>query len=307
MAAQPYAAFPSERAPAPTLATPQVLVSVLPVHALVAALMRDIGEPQLLAAAGQSPHIHSLKPSQVQRLQSADLIVWVGPQLEPSLGKIIRQRRTAPRLLTLMEHPEIARLPIRGNRVSRQAHATKHEIEAAPETVQEAGYDPHLWLSFANAKAIVRIVARELAHLDAANRDRYATNAEHLVARLEQFQQSLRARLRAVTDSPYVVFHDAYRYFEEEFGLRALAAVTTHPDRPPGAKRIRRIKHLIQTQNVRCVFSEPQFMPKLVDALVADSRAQTATLDPLGVALQPGPEAWFQLLQDLADSFVNCL
>jgi len=265
-------------------AAPAVVVSLPPVHSLVSELMEGAGDAQLLFRAGQSPHDGRLKPSQRKALADADLIIWVGPALERPLEKIITARRDA-RVVTLMERDEIMLLPAR-----QGAHA-----------------DPHIWLSVANAQAIARIVARELARLDPARRARYAANARELSAGLAQLRRELRRQLREVADAPYVVFHDAYRYFEEEFGLRPVAVVRLNPHLPAGAARVRRIRRLMAERNVRCIFSEPQFSPNLAGALAADSGARRATLDPLGAALTPGAGAWFALMRALADSFSDCL
>lgn len=287
--------------------TPKVVVSVLPVHSLASALMRGVGDAHLLVQPGQSPHGGALKPSQIRMLNSADLIIWVGPALERALEKTIANARQA-RVITLMENTEITLLPgRRGGVWAWHEHEHGHAQERAPTragTPRDWRADPHLWLSVANARAIVRIVARALADLDHANRDRYASNARDLLTRLTRLRQTLRARLRAV-DSPYVVFHDAYQYFENEFDLRPAGALTVSPDRPPGARRIRQIQRAIAARNVRCVFSEPQFQPRLAAALAADAVA--GVLDPLGAELKPGPEAWFELMRGLADALAECL
>ncbi len=279
-------------------AAPKVVVSVLPLHSLVSALMSGVGEARLLIPGGQSPHASRLKPSQVGALGAADLIVWVGPPLERPVAKIIAQRRGAARVVTLLENEEIALLSGR-----RHGEATDHSAAAHdPWRV-----DPHLWLSFDNARAIAQIVARELASLDPPNRARYESNAHDLLSRLERLRESLHKRLRGVRDLPYVVFHDAYRYFENEFNLRPAGSLTINAERPPGVRRIRALRQIIRSQKVRCVFSEPQFQPALVNTLVADTDAIAGVLDPLGAGLEPGPEAWFQLMEGLADALAECL
>ena len=277
-------------------AAPKVVVSVLPVHSLVSALMEGIGEPRLLIPGGQSPHASQLKPSQVSELAAADLIVWIGPSLERRVAKIIAQRRGAARIVTLLEHAEITPLP----EPQEDDHADDHDHD-------HWRADPHLWLSFEHAQSIVRIAARELAVLDPPNREAYESNARNLRVRLERLRESLREELRGVVGVPYLVFHDAYRYFEHEFNLHPVGFLTVSAARPPGVKRIRRIKQLIQSQKVRCVFSEPQFQPELVRTLVADTDAASGVLDPLGAGLTPGPDAWFALMRGLADSLVSCL
>ena len=211
-------------------AAPKVVVSVLPIHSLVSALMRDVGDTQLLIPGGQSPHASQLKPSQVGALEAADLIVWVGPLLERPVEKIIAQRRGAVRIVTLLESEEITLLP--GRRYAKQAQTqTDHDHEAHDHWQA----DPHLWLSFDNARAIAEIVARELVRLDPPHRARYESNARDLLARLAQLRQSLHRDLRPVAGAEYVVFHDAYGYFEHEFDLHPVGYLTISSERPPGA------------------------------------------------------------------------
>ena len=285
----------------PAHAAPNVAVSVLPVHSLVAALMQGVGDVELVLRGGQSPHGAQLKPSQVRLLGEADLIVWVGPGFERALEKTIAGRSGEARVVTLLQSDEIHLL--RGH---HDDHGD-HDDHADHDEHDEWTTDPHIWLSVTNAQAIARIVARELIVLDAANRAHYESNLHGLLSRLQQLRQTLHARLHEIADARYVVFHDAYRYFETEFNLRPAASVTLSPERPPGAKRIREIKRLITAHDVRCVFSEPQFQPGLVHTLVADTGAEAGTLDPLGADLQAGPDAWFQLLTGIADSLSGCL
>ncbi len=287
--------------PTVAVAAPKVVVSVLPVHSLVSAVMAGVGEARLLTPGGQSPHANQLKPSQVRALSDADLIVWIGAPLERSVGKIIAQRRAATRIVTLLTHEEITRLP------SHQQDETQLQSQTEIQSHPAQNADPHLWLSFHNVRAIVRIVTRELVSIDPSNRKKYQDNAQVLLSRLEQLRQSLHQQLRAVAGKRYVVFHDAYRYFEQEFNLRPVASLIINAARPPGAKRIREIRQIIRTQKVSCVFSEPQFQPGLVKILIADTNASTGILDPLGSGLKPGADAWFQLMQRLADGLVECL
>lgn len=345
------AALPARAAP------PEVVVSILPVHSLVAQLMRGVGAPTLLMPAGQSPHGGQLKPSQVRQLGDADLIVWVGPRFEQQMAKIIAgPRGSGARVVTLMENDSILRLPVRrGGRWAahehddehdaHNEHSERHEDEHhahghgehhehgmrhtdehhGHDDAHEGGHDdahhargrkydeyddwridPHVWLSVANAQAIVRIVARELAAGDPANSARYDANRREALSQLAQFRQALGERLSAVQAAQYVVFHDAYHYFEHEFGLQPLGSLTLSPEQPPGARRIIEIKQAIRARGARCVFSEPQFLPGLVHTLAADTGATVGVLDPLGAALAPGPQAWFDLMRGLADALADC-
>ena len=285
---------------------PKVVVSILPVHSLVSAVIGEVGDAQLLLPAGQSPHTTQLKPSQVRALDVADLIIWIGPTLERPLEKTIARQGGVTRIVTLIEHHEITLLsgreggewqqPENGSSLSDQANG-----------LDAFRVDPHLWLSVANAQAIVRIVTRELVQLDPINKGLYTSNSLALLLRLGQLRDALWEQLYPVSKSPYVVFHDAYRYFEREYKLQPVASLTVSPDRPPGARRIREIKQLIRSRKIQCIFSEPQFQPGLVQILVDDTDVKSGILDPLGAALQPGPGAWFTLMQGIADALVGCL
>ena len=176
-----------------------------------------------------------------------------------------------------------------------------HEHETAYAT------DPHLWLSVANAHAIARIIARELAQVDPANRARYQKHARALSDKLNELQKDLQQTLRPVAGAPYVVFHDAYQYFEKEFGLQPAGIVRLNPHTPAGAAHVREVRRLMTERGARCVFSEPQFPPGLAARLAKDTGAQLGVLDPLGASLPPGAGAWFALMRELADSLRDCL
>ncbi len=282
-------------------APPKVVVSILPVHSLVSAVMHGVGVAQLVIQSGQSPHSNLLKPSQARWLEKADLIIWVGAPLERSLKKIVAAQDDA-QVVTLLRHDEIMLFSPRQN-----GGWGEHEKNHETEFLDGRQYDPHIWLSFANAKAIIRIVERELGRLDPLNLDRYAANAQAVLLRMELFQKMSHSQLNAIRGVPYLVFHDAYQYFEAEFDLQPIGAVTVVSHRPAGAKRIRQIKKLIDNHNIRCVFREPQFSPKLVNALIANTDAKNSVLDPIGISLQPGADAWFDLMQDINDSLLACL
>ena len=153
---------------------------------------------------------------------------------------------------------------------------------------------------------IVDLVARQLSELDPPNADRYRANATKTQSSIRQLHTELRKQLRPVHKLPYLVFHDAYGYFERDFGLDSLP-VTNNPHRPLGAKRVRELKQLIRERNIRCVFNEPQFQAPLLTTLVADTQVRIGTLDPLGAELTPGREAWFELLRGLGDGLRACL
>jgi len=204
-----------------------------------------------------------------------------------------------------MTLPAVALLEVRSGGLweVRHDHGKGHD---AHEREAER-FDPHLWLSPANAAVVVRSLAAVLSELDPANAERYRANSSALQARIRQLDRTLTARLEPVRDLPYLVFHDAYHYFEHHYDLNAVGAVTLSPEQAPGARRLHNLRSRIEASGARCLFREPQFEPRLVETLVEGTETESAVLDPLGADLAPGPDAWFQLLEGLADTLVGCL
>ncbi len=285
---------------------PRVVVSIAPVHSLVAGVMAGVGAPTLLIRGGASPHDAGLRPSGARALGAADLIVWVGPALETFLEKPLGALAGAARILTLTEAP--------GMRLLRLRKGGAFEPHTAPAGGQEAGRagepqgrNPHLWLDPRNAMRAVRLTAEILTELDAENGAAYGANAARLVARLDRLDRELRARLAPVKGLPYVVFHDAYAYFEARYGFAAAGAFTVNPAVPPGARRLVELRARMAELGALCVFAEPQFRPAVIAAVVEGTAARAATLDPLGAQIPPGPAAYFRLLRTLADDLLACL
>lgn len=292
---------------------PRVVVSIAPLHSLAAGVMAGVAEPELLLSAASSPHVSALRPSQRRSLHRAELVFWVGPELEPFLIKPL-QAGTARSEALLRGAP--TRLPLRrggvwGDHVLShdrhfdERHDDRHHDEQADDPAT-ATLDPHFWLDPVNARASVGRMAAALAELDPGRAEVYRGNAARLSTELEHLEQRLRERLRAVR-ADYLVFHDAYQYFEHRFGLRPLGAVALEPSLLPGAGRLRALREALHARRARCVFSEPQFPPRLLAALVEGSQIETAELDPLGASLEPGPGLYFELLEKLGDGLVRCL
>jgi zinc transport system substrate-binding protein len=283
-------------------AQPKVVVSIKPIHALVAGVMAGVGEPGLIVAGSSSPHVYTLRPSDARKIEAADLVFWIGPILEGFLAKPLASLAGNADIVELDHVPGIALLPARQGG-DWEADEDEHHRAAASATEQ----DGHLWLDPANAKAIVRVAAVKLAALDPANAERYRSNAAALEQRLDALDAGLRQRLAAVHHAPFVVFHDAYQYFERRYGLTAIGSITVSPEHLPGAQRIQAIHGKVTALGARCVFSEPQFEPRLVQTVIEGTPARTAVLDPEGAALKAGPELYFTLMDGLADALVTCL
>lgn len=284
-------------------AAPKVVVSIKPIHSLVAGVMAGVGEPALVVAGGSSPHVYTLRPSDARKLEAADIVFWVGPILEGFLAKPISSLAGKAEIVELDRAPGIALLPAReGGDWEEDEHDHDHE-----PTASALEQDGHLWLDPENAKAIVRIARARLSALDPANAERYRSNAAALERRLDALDAGLRQRLAAVRGLPFVVFHDAYQYFDRRYGLSAIGSITVGPEHLPGAQRIQAIHAKVARVGARCVFSEPEFEPRLVQTVIEGTRARTAVLDPEGAALRAGPELYFNLMGGLADALATCL
>ena len=288
---------------------PSVVVSVAPVHALVAGVMASIGTPHLLVQGGRSPHTVALRPSDIRRLRDADVIVWVGPGLESFMARPVAalDRDSGAAVLALYDAPGVRRLARRAGG-AWPAHGHDHGHGAADEHGRSPfTLDAHIWLSPDNAAAIARAAAAKLADRDPANAAAYAANARRLEQRIATLEARLAAILAPVRRMPYLVFHDAYQYFERHFGLNPIGAVTLGPERQIGARRLSGIREHMAKTGARCAFREPQFPPRLIETVVEGTGIRIGVLDPLGAAIPPGPDHWFTLMENLADSLLRCL
>jgi zinc transport system substrate-binding protein len=297
---------------------PKVVASIAPVHSLVAAVMVGVDAPTLMVPPTASPHTFALKPSDAKNLQNADLVFWVGENLEGFLRKPLKTLSKKATVVELAESKGVALLDRReGGAWEEEEHAGEgrgHKDGRGPGKKDrhahdhEEGKDMHIWLDPANARAMVTAIAKALGERDPANKEKYAANATATVARLDVLEKDLRAKLAPVATVPYLVFHDAYHYFEKRFGLNAVGSITVNPEQPPGAKRIAEFHAKARAFKVACVFAEPQFDPKVVKTIVEGTSVRTGVLDPDGGAgLTPGPELYFGLMNKLADSLVQCL
>lgn len=294
-------------APATARAEVDVVASFKPIHSLVAAVMKGAGEPHLLINAG-SPHTYSLKPSDAEALQKAQVVVWVGEELEPFLEEPLATLAGKARIVTLAKAEGLNLLPFRegGDWEAHDHGGAKHADEHAHEHEHEET-DLHLWLDPMNAAAMVKAIAAELSAADPANAALYAANAAAMDKQIAQLTQEIEAQVAPFRNTPYIVFHDAYQYFENRFDLNGIGSVTVSPDKQPGARHLVELKDKITRLNVACVFAEPQFPPKMVATLIEGSGAKAGTLDPVGADIAAGPDLYPTLLRKNADAFIACV
>ncbi len=298
-----------------TLAAPAVVASTKPVHSLVSAVMGDAGAPTLLVKGSASPHTYSLRPSDAAALESADIVFWTGHGMELFLGEALQTLSPEATVVELAETPGIALLPIReGGAFEAHAHDEEDHDHDHDHAHEEEGHDHdegegdmHFWLDPENAKLMVNEIAQVLSAADPDNAPVYAANAEAEQARLDALSEELTATLASVAGKPFLVFHDAYQYFENRFDLDIAGTVTVSPEAMPGAARIDELRAKVAELGATCVFAEPNFEPAIVSTIVEGTTARAGTLDPEGASLTEGPDLYHQLLRGIATSLVDCL
>ena len=288
--------------------TPNVVVSLKPIHSLVAGVMGEAGKPRLLLKGTASPHTYQLRPSDARALSDADLIVWVGESMETFLHRAVENLGSRSRVVTLHGVPGIRLLRNReGGIWEDHDHEETHVDEREGHGHEHDEFDMHLWLDPDNAGRIVDEVAEALIFLDPARTATWRANAAATRKRIADLHASLEARLAPVRGHAFVVFHDAYQYFERAYGLNGKGAVAVDPARAPSAKRLVELRAALAEHKILCVFTEPQFEPDLVHTVVEGSEVRTAVLDPVGADKAPGPDAWIEIMRGLGDAMVDCL
>lgn len=284
----------------PLWAAPTVVVTSKPLHSLVAGVMDGVGEPHRLLPDGASAHAYSLRPSDMRALYHADIVFWIGPELETFMRKPLAGLSDKTQRIALIDNPQLKILSTRKAGVwdsDAPDHAHAHLSQR----------DPHLWLDIDNARAMLVQIAQVLSAADPAHQERYQANAQTMQHQLDTLDKDLKTTLQGLSGQPYIVFHDAYQYLERRYALTPLGALTLDPARTPGARRLHALRARIQQSQARCVFGEAQLQPALIDTLLEGSQAHYATLDPMGTGIHEGKHAYFQLMRTLADTLSGCL
>lgn len=282
----------------------RLVATIKPIHSLLTRVTQGVAQPLLLVEGAASPHSFALRPSQVRAVNDADVLVRVSERLEPFTGKLIRSLPSSVRVVTLIDAPGLTlRHQRQGGNFephADHAHAAEHAHDAA-ET------DQHIWLDPLNAKVIASYLAEVLAARFPAHADRLRANAAGLQVEIDALTAELAAETAPLRKRPFVVFHDAYQYFDARFGLDAVGSITVSPDVQPSARRLNELRAGMRAQHVVCVFAEPYFQAQLVEAIVEGTGARRGVLDPEGSSISPGPQLYFTLMRNLAGNLKACL
>jgi zinc transport system substrate-binding protein len=306
----------------------KVVTTIKPLHSLIANVMDGVGEPALLIEGSTSPHSFTLKPSHAKLLEEADIIFWVGESIETFMERPLESIVKNAEVVEFMEVESINKLKFREESIfedhddhddhddheDHDDHDDHEEHDDHDEHDDQNGhddhghahgeFDSHIWLDPMNAKEMVHEIAHELGDLDPANKNKYEANAQATIQALDQLINDIEKGINK--DAKFVVFHDAYQYFEERFETRAAGSLTLNTDVLPGAKQIVDIQDVIKERGIKCIFSEPQFNPKIITTIAEDMNIKTGVFDPLGANIDSNKNLYFKLIQNLGDELKGC-
>jgi len=286
--------------------TPDILVSIKPLHSLVSNITLGVTTPQLLLDKQASAHNFQLKPSQKRKLSQADLFIYSDNSIESFVEKLEQSQNTT-QFIQLSQLSGIENLPNRGFDQHNEHDAHHHEDTSHENAVNHQNIDGHIWLSINNAKHISRYLAELFIELDPAHKNIYEKNLVTFLLQLDKTKSKNTRLLKPIQHKTFLVYHDAYQYFEHENQLTNVKFVTSSPDVKPGIKRIRQLKKLIRDENIQCIFYEPPSIPPLLKTLTEDHSAKLVPLDPIGSQLGAGKDHYLTLMQQTASEVHSCL
>ena len=266
--------------------------------------MDGIGAPKLIVDGSNSPHNFTLKPSHAKMLQNADLIFWVGEEIEVFLEKPLDTIAKRAKKIELMEISQIKKIKFREKNIFEGHHDDHGHKKHDDHGHAHGEHDPHIWLDPLNAKVILKVMAKNMKMMDKKNSAKYDLNLKKANANIDRLVFEINKVINK--NAKYVVFHDAYQYFEKRFGYKTLGALTVNTDVLPGAEQLKDIRKVIKKENAKCIFSEPQFNPKIIKAIAKDTNIKTGVLDPLGADLKNNKDLYFKLLNNLSNSLRKC-
>lgn len=296
----------------------KVVASSKPAHSLVAMVMGNTGSPSVLVSGAASPHSYSMKPSDAQTVNGAAVFFRISEGLEPFTSKLIKSLPKSVRVVSIQDAPGVTLMDRReGGAFEAHGHdahqghkdqgkAKGKSSKAAGKEEREDETDPHIWLSPRNAMAIVNHIAKVLAETDAGNATEYKNNAAAAVSKLQALDAELERELKPYAGKPFVVLHDAYQYFEQRYGLTAVASIAVNPEAAPSGKRLSAVRKKLADTAAFCVFAEPGMQPKVVAAVLEGAKARSVVLDPEATQLTPGPGLYEDLMRGLAAGAKQC-
>nr|WP_310616317.1 zinc ABC transporter substrate-binding protein ZnuA [Pantoea cypripedii] len=295
-------------------ASAAVVASIKPIGFIAAAIADGVTPVEVLLPDGASEHDYALRPSDVKRIKNADLVVWVGPEMEAFLTKSAAEL-PANKNLEIADLAGVKPLLITGaddddehDHAHDQAHgaADSADHDAADEH-HHGQFNMHLWMSPEIARQSAVAIHGKLLELMPQSKAKLDANLQHFEAELADTDKHIGAQLAPVRNKGYFVFHDAYSYFEKHYGLSPLGHFTVNPEIQPGAQRLNQIRTQLVEQKATCVFAEPQFRPAVIDAVSRGTNVRKGTLDPLGMGISLTKDSYVKFLSQLSSQYASCL
>lgn len=277
-----------------------ITASIKPYYNIAAAIAKNTKKINVLLQGYSSPHTFNLKPSDIKKLHSSDIIIWGGSTLEPYLTKVLENEDLKPKVIDVSKINSIARLEIKCKHCLENAHKHQHSSHG------KLSSDPHYWLSPKNGIIIAKSIQTKLSELDLDNNKIYLDNLRNFTHKTINLIAELEQKLAPYKSKNFMVYHDGYQYFESFFGLRNIGVINYTPGVPLGAKHTLAIRKKIKTNNVGCIFKEPQFNAKIIDNLEKTFSVKQGNLNPMGEDYDMGPDGYFKLLRKIANSFIRC-
>ncbi|WJD48829.1 MULTISPECIES: zinc ABC transporter substrate-binding protein ZnuA [unclassified Enterobacter] len=290
-----------------TGANAAVVTSLKPIGFIASAIADGVTNTEVLLPDGASEHDYALRPSDVKRLQSADLVVWVGPDMEAFMQKTTQKIPQAKQVV-MAELPGVKPLLMKGAEEDEHEHEGGHDHDENGDHHHHHGeYNMHIWLSPDVARLAAVAIHQKLVEVMPQSRAKLDANLKDFEAQLAQTDEQVGKELAPLKGKGYFVFHDAYGYFEKHYGLTSLGHFTVNPEIQPGAQRLHEIRTQLVEQKATCVFAEPQFRPAVIEAVARGTSVRMGTLDPLGTSIKLSKASYPQFLTQLANQYSGCL
>ena len=307
---------------------PEVVVDIAPVHSLVSMVMKGVGEPTLIIPANASPHDYTLRPSAAKALQNADIIFWMGSSLTPWLDRATTTLMKDAQMIALLDTEDTIILEVRdeltfdadhGDHEGHEDHEEhedhdghedhdehKDHVSEHKDGHEHHGIDPHAWLSAKNASVWLSVIAAHLSEIDPKNKETYKTNAAVGQKNITDLATDISKTLSGVQGRSFIVYHDAFQYFENDFNFTAAGSISPSDAAPVSPARIAAIRSMIEKEGIDCILSEPQYSQGLIQSVSSGTEVNLGIIDAIGAGITIGPDLYNTLMRNMAKTFADC-
>jgi len=277
--------------------TPNVVVSIKPIHSIVSALMEGVSRPQLLLESSDSAHTFHLKPSQLNLLSNADLVVTIGDGFETGLKKTLRNIKVGSHIV-VSEIDGLHLYYLRNRDTNEMDKNEEHE---------HADNDLHLWLDIDNMKKTAQYISEQLKKIDPNNSDTYETNLVKIHSRLNKLKSELQQQIAPFSLERFAIFSDTLQYFEKSFQFQKPVVITPYHGVRLSIHRTLEARNKMKDLKIKCLLYGPENTSKKVNVLLEDLPIKAFRIDILGAKLDAGSDQYFNLMKGLSSQLVECL